>query len=422
MFDSEAELLRQIRLGEDSRLELKEVRFAGQRIAGPGRDALADELAAFANAEGGVCVLGVRDEDRTVMGVPLEQLDALEQFVTELCSDSIEPPLFPRIERLELPQDGRAGVPILKLSVAASLFVHRSPGGCLHRMGSSKRQLSPAYLARLFEQRSQSRVIHFDEKIVANGELGDLDEVLWRRFESAYSRMDEGAAMLTKLALARSDESGTIRPTVAGVLMACRDPRRFLPNAYIQAVAYRGRTVAPEDTVTAYQLDAKDCNGPLDEQVSQALSFVSRNMAVRARKDQGRIDTPQYDLTAVFEALVNAVAHRDYAIAGSKIRLRMFSDRLELYVPGALTNTMTVESLPLRQSVRNEAVSSLLARCPAPYQVEGLETERRTMMDRRGEGVVIVLKRSEALSGKAPVYEVIDREEVRLTIFAAFER
>ena len=149
------------------------------------------------------------------------------------------------------------------------------------------------------------------------------------------------------------------------------------------------------------------------------LRFVVRNMRVAASKTIGRRDLPQYDLPAVFEALVNAVAHRDYSMYGSKIRLRMFADRLEIYSPGALANTMTVDSLPFRQASRNEAIASLLAKCPVPAGIGGLETPRSTLMDRRGEGVSIVLERSERLSGKRPVYELPDESEVKLTIFAA---
>lgn len=67
-----------------------------------------------------------------------------------------------------------------------------------------------------------------------------------------------------------------------------------------------------------------------------------------------RSATKQFDLTAVFEAVVNAVAHRDYSVYGSKIRLRLFSDRLELFLPGPLANAMTVESLAFRLATRNE--------------------------------------------------------------------
>jgi predicted HTH transcriptional regulator len=131
----------------------------------------------------------------------------------------------------------------------------------------------------------------------------------------------------------------------------------------------------------------------------------------------GREDVPQFDMLAVFEAVTNAVAHRDYSMPGAKIRLRLFDDRLELYSPGMLPNTMTPESLPFRQAARNEALTSLLARCPVSD--ETLEHHRSHIMDKRGEGVAIILTRSEQLSGKRPEYQLNDDSELKLTIFAA---
>ena len=111
---------------------------------------------------------------------------------------------------------------------------------------------------------------------------------------------------------------------------------------------------------------------------------------------------------------MNAVAHRDYSVAGARVRLHMFGDRLELYVPGALANTLTPDSLHLRQANRNELIVSLLARCPTPT---GLG--RVHLMDRRGDGVPIILRESRNLSGRAPEYTVIDDSELRLVIPAA---
>ena len=419
MLNSTRELREKIRLGEDSFLELKEVRLSGNRVIAPSRDSLSDELAALANTRGGVCVLGVEDKAREVTGIPWESLDGVEAFVGEVCNDSVEPPLLPMIERLTLANSLGIETPVLKVELARSLFVHRSAGGYFHRVGSGKREMTPDYLARLFQQRSQARMIRFDEQTVAGGTLADLNEALWRRFETRQSGAETREAFLHKLGLAGQDEEMVWRPTVAGVLMASEDPRRFLPNAFIQAVAYRGNTGTPGAGASGYQLDAADITGPLDRQVMDAHRFVARNMRTGARKVIGRTDVPQYDMTAIFEALVNAVAHRDYAIYGSKIRLRMYSDRLELYSPGALANTMSVESLPLRQSARNEVVTSLLARCRVPIDLNGLMTDRATMMDRRGEGVLIILERTEALAGRSPEYRVIDGEELLLVVPAA---
>ena len=418
MFDSQKELLDKIQLGEDTFLECKEVRFSGMRVTGPHRDSLADSLAALANSQGGVLVIGVEDESREIIGISLARLDLVERYVHEICQDSIDPPLSPTIERLTLPATTGQEVAVIKIDVRRGVYVHRSPGGYLHRVGSAKRVMPPDILARLFHHRNQIGVIRFDEQTVPQAQLDHLDDSLWQRFLTSRSRNQRGD-FLCKLGMARMESDGSIRPTVAGVLLATLDSRVWLPNAYIQAVAYRGEEIRVEQSRDPYQIDAADIFGPLDTQVADACKFVLKNMKTSADKELGRQDRPQFDMTAVFEALVNAVAHRDYSIHGSKIRLRLFSNRLELYSPGTLPNALTIDSLPYRQSSRNDAICSLLARCTTPAKVPWLVTDRKTLMDTRGEGVRIIYDNSEALSGRLPQYRLIDDSELRLVIWAA---
>ena len=305
----------------------------------------------------------------------------------------------------------------MKIDVPRRLFVHRSPGGYLHRVGDAKRSMSPDHLSRLFQQRSQSRLIRFDEQIVPGARLEDLSTPHWERFRT--TRTGAGAeTLLSNLRMAREDDDGILRPTVAGVLLASADPRRWLPNAFIQAVAYRGTRVRPDLSGDPYQLDAADLTGPLDAQVEQACRFVARNMKVAAFKHLGRVDRPRFDMEAVFEAVVNAVAHRDYSIYGSKVRLRLFDDRLELHSPGAIPNAISVQRLEHLQSSRNEVVTSLLAKCPVPADVPWLKTGRATLMEKRGEGVRLILENSRDLSGREPEYQEIDEAELMLTIHA----
>ena len=237
--------------------------------------------------------------------------------------------------------------------------------------------MAPEALARLFQERSQSRMIRFDESVVPRTTPGDPDYALTHRFlreDLVGEGVTEEAAR--KLHVVADDDDGAPRLTLAGVLLCTREPQRWLRHAYIQAVSYAG-----ERTDVDYQTDARDIGGPLDEQVAEALHFVRRNMLVRAAKSTARVEQPQFGERAVFEALVNAVAHRDYSVAGARVRLHMFGDRLELHVPGALANTLAPDSMHLRQSSRNELIVSLLARCPAPT---GLG--RLNLMDRRGDG------------------------------------
>lgn len=403
------ELMRRIRLGEDSAIEFKRVLLAGDRVTDPRRDDVADELAAFANSRsGGTMVLGVDDRTRDVVGIPIERLDAVETWVRELCNDSIKPALEATIRRIELPDAGGALVPAIRIDVPRSIFVHKSPHGYFRRLGSSKREMATDVLARVLQERTQSRMIRFDESPVPGSSPADLDPALARRFFRDGAEPDDEA--VRKLRLVADDENGDARLTIGGVLLATRDPQRRLPYAEIQAVAYAG-----DRRDQNYQVDARDLGGPLDVQVLEALHFVRRNMAVHAAKVTTRTEYAQFSERAVFEALVNAVAHRDYSMAGARIRLHMFADHLELYVPGALANTLTPDSLHLRQYSRNDLVVSLLARCPVGEAAVG----RSYLMDRRGDGIPIIIDETLQRSGRRPEYTVIDDSELRLVIWAA---
>ncbi len=417
MLTTKSELLEQIRLGEDNSLGLKEIRFAGGEIRGPQQDAIADELAAFANTRrGGVLLLGVRGAPREVLGIPQERLDDVESLVRRACRDSLDPPLAPKIERLTLPDSAGADQPVLRVEVTPSLFIHYSPGGCFLRVGSAKRQAPPDHLARLVQQRRQARFVRFDLTTVPQATIADLDEALWGKFVRPRPG-DTPEQQLARPGLVAQDDAGDQRPTQAGVLLACRAPEEFLPHAFIQAVAYRGTTIVPQSSAL-YQRDARDLTGPLDQQIFAACDFVWKNMRIAAYKGEtgGRQDIPQFDMLAVFEAVANAVAHRDYSMTGSKVRLRLFDDRLELFVPGSLPDPMTPDNLVDRQSVRNEIVVGLLARCPV--EDNRIREHRRYIMDKRGGGAAAVLFRSEALSGRAPQYRLVDDAELILTIYA----
>ena len=126
-------------------------------------------------------------------------------------------------------------------------------------------ELSPDQLARLFQQRSQTRLIWFDEQPVASASVSCLDASLWEKFRTPRSAKDD-TEFLTKLGLLAAAEDGELLPSVAGVLLASRAPHEIISNARIQAVVYRG-----EKRDAAYQLDAKDIVGPLDEQVVEGL-------------------------------------------------------------------------------------------------------------------------------------------------------
>ena len=402
---SDEEIKRQMRLGEDSHWEFKEIEFAGNVPKNPRRNDLADELAAFANTDGGVLLCGVTDSG-DVQGMSRNQMDALEQLLNEVCTDQIRPSIRPIILRREI----EVGKPFLLVQVTRGDAQHDSPGGTYCRVGSSKRRMTSDERLRLAQQRAQSRFLWFDKQLVPGTGFGSLDESLWKPLLSAEAAAAPELA-LEKMGLLASDENGVTRGTVAGVLLCSHFPEEWLPNACISVTCYRGTDR------TSGQIDAQIITGPLNRQIAEAVTFAVRNMRVGAYKSPARTDLPQYSERALFEAIVNAVVHRDYSISRSRIRLSMFADRLEINSPGGLPNNLTIDSMEVRQSTRNEALASILGRISAT-DIRG-SGERQFFMERRGDGVPTIFRETEALSGKSPKYRLIDDSDLFLTIPAA---
>ncbi len=158
MFKNTSSLIKQIKLGEDSVFELKEIKFNGKKITYPHKGIIADELAAMANTVSGVFLFGVNDKTKKIEGIPSQKIDIVETWLRAICNDLIEPPLDCIIRKLGLIDKKGTKKNILRVDVARSLFVHKSPNGYFKRIGSSKREMKPDVLARLFQQRSQVRL------------------------------------------------------------------------------------------------------------------------------------------------------------------------------------------------------------------------------------------------------------------------
>lgn len=402
---SDEELRRQLRLGEDSHWEFKQIEFNGNKPTRPRRDELADEFAAFANTDGGVVLCGVTDSGE-VQGMSRAQMDALERILVEICTDAIKPPIRPTILRREVGE----GKPFILVEVPQGHTMHRSPGGYYLRVGSSKREMTSDEQLRLAQRRGQARFLWFDKQPIPETGFGTLDEALWKPLLSPEGTINPESA-LEKMGLLTRDENGTTRATVAGVLLCSRTPEQWLPNACITATCYHGTDRA------SGQIDAQTITGPLNQQIDDALAFALRNMRVGAYKNPARTELPQYSDAALFEAIVNAVVHRDYSISGSRIRLAMFADCLEINSPGGLPNNLTIDSMASRQSTRNETIASVLGRIPV-RNIRGAG-DRQFFMERRGDGVPTILRETRALSGKSPAYQLIDDTDLFLTIPAA---
>jgi len=401
---TDSEIRQRLFIGEDQRWEFKEIKFKGDRPESPSRGDLADEITAFANANGGVLLCGVSD-DGQLQGMSPKQLITLNQALVDVCSDSVDPPI--RIHIYHRFLDDKA---YLLVEVPKGDSAHERSGRAFIRVGGSKRQLSGDEKLRLAQSRAKSRYLWFDQQIVPDTGISTLDERLWEPLLSVEGQTDPLKALMN-LSLLAMDETGAYRATVAGILLCTKSPQQWLPYAMIMATMYRGKDRA------SGQLDAQEIEGPLPQQIADAVRFVVRNMRVASRKTPAREDLPQYSKVSIFEAIVNAVVHRDYSISSSRIRLSMFKDRLEIDSPGQLPNGMTIEMISSKQSTRNETIASVFGRLPVD-DIPGSE-HRRYMMEKRGDGVSLIIKSTRETAGIEPRYTLLDQSNLILAIPAA---
>ena len=404
MFDTTEQILDQLRAGEDGRAEFKEVRLGDRGVLSPDTEALAGELAAFANAAGGGVFLGVADSG-AVAGIAPSRVDAVERWIVNVATHNCEPPIRPILRKIVLPDVAGDDRRVLLVEVPRGLYVHRTSGGRYYvRVGSTKRDLTPPELARLFQERGREYV--FDEQAVLTAAVDDLNR---HRLEAFFGRSPTipWLDLLRNTRVTVREENGVDRPTVAGLLTFGREPTDFLPSASIEAACYGGERLTSDDLVHAERLA-----GPVSDQIDAGIAFVAQFMQpppANARSSDGGADA-RYDLDVVDEAIVNAVAHRDYAISGSKIRLFLFADRLELYSPGKLPNTITLDEMPYRTFTRNQLLVSFLSRIRS-------KRTGQVFLESRGEGVRKILRDGEAHSGRRPTYELFG-DELRLTLWA----
>ncbi len=306
---------------------------------------LAETLTALANAHGGAILLGVTPAGKIAGVASAHEARAAVQAAGLLST----PPLI-----LPLPQIvDLGGKTICVVEAPPGLpHVYSLDGRYFTRTGAQNRLLTTSELTGLLLERGETG---FESRGVPGATLEDLDPVQVNAYLAALGNPagDPHKLLLARGCLAQAAE-GTA-PSHAGILLFGRQPQRFLRHAEIILVRYAGPTMGDEFLL-------HDASGALSDQIRQAEAFLNANMRRGMRiKGFTREETTEYPLPVVREAIVNAVAHRDYAIRGEGIRVLIFSDHLEVYSPGRLPGHVTLANLMTERFSRNEAIVQILS-------------------------------------------------------------
>lgn len=321
-------------------------RKPGQRLAFlPDADpeALAECLVAFANSDGGTIVLGLDGEGRLVETIWEEEVEGALRAAAALC----QPPVASRWQQLETPQGLLVGVQVDRSSELHSL----DDGRVLIRSAAENRILSGGEIARLAASKVAA---DFEADLVAGASQADFDddilkEYLDKREARGVSRVGPLSTLLFEIGAI--DQDG--KPTVAGILMFARNPQAFLPQSGVVFVKFPSTEPRGEDGGAGYGR-RDEINGPLARVVERTWNIIWEEMRVGAVVNNlAREELTEYPPFAVREALVNAVAHRDYRLRGRRIEVRMYSDRMEVISPGGLPGYITVDNIVEEHFSRN---------------------------------------------------------------------
>ncbi len=362
------ELLQLIAEVRQHQSELDDVEIKTAQGGTPQR--LYEPISAFANRPGGGVILFGLDERRNFETVGVGNAQRLQEEISHLVAADMEPALRPEFTIAEIDGATVVAVEVMEIAAEQKPCYYRPAGlqrGSYIRVGNTNRQMADYEIFGYVSARTQPT---FDEEPVRDATMEDLDRLKLEDFLAGLRRARTQAAyldqpletVLTQRRIVRKVD-GVLRPTLAGLLMFGKDPQGFEPQMVITYLQYFGTDETEKTPRGERFLDNRKFEGTIPEIVNNAVNYILANIRKSSLIERvWRRDIPEYPEAAVREAVVNAVAHRDYShfVRGSYIQIRLFADRLEVQSPGGLYGNVTEERLEVEQSTRNRLLMRLM--------------------------------------------------------------
>jgi len=346
-----SELIEILARGEDTKHQYKE-NFHNV-------DSLASEIVAFSNSGGGKLFIGVEDKNWIVTGLTKNDVNRLNQLISNAATQSVKPPVNPITENVNHP-DGL--VIVVTVPDGISKPYMDNSGAIWVKSGSDKRKVtSREEIQRMFQS---AGLLHGDE-IPANGlSISDIDLAFFEEFfkkeygESLDTQDNSINNIFSNMNLAKN---GVLN--IAGALLFAKQSHFRLPAFLIKAIAYPGNDIDEDNYI-----DSRDIIGKISDIFQQTISFIiintRQNQSNKTVNSTGESEIPRIVLE---ELVANALIHRDYFIT-APIRIFIFSNRIEMISPGHLPNNLTIQNIKSGNSnIRNPILASFATKL-LPYR------------------------------------------------------
>jgi ATP-dependent DNA helicase RecG len=399
------ELLQLIADVQQLQSELDEVEVKAAHGGTPQR--IYEGLSAFANQPGGGLFLFGLDERLQFETLGVGNAQKLQEDVSHWCNSEMEPALRPEFTIEEIDGQTIVAVEVPEVPAERKPCYYKPAGlqkGAYLRVGNTNRLMTDYEIFGYASARTQPI---FDEEPVRDATLDDLDRAKLEDYVAQLKRQRPQAAYLNqpfeKILQQRRivrEVEGVWRPTLAGLLVFGTYPQSFEPQLVITYLQYYSTDEAEKSPRGERFLDNRKFEGSIPEMIVSAFDYVMASVR-KSRLVTGLYshNIPEYPEEALREAIVNAVAHRDYShfVRGSYIQIRLFADRLEVQSPGGLYGNVTEETLEEEQSTRNRVLMQLMEDITLP--------DGRHLVENRGTGIRAMLEAMRAANLEPPRFQ-----------------
>ena len=359
---------------------------------------LANEIASFANANGGIIVVGITDDGKIEGFNPygIKKLNECQKVVTSYLKTT--PSYKIEIIKVKNFKNEDDNILLFYIEPAMNNIIRNNKDEVYCRQGDSSIKLTSDQVRSLEYDRKER---NFETELLIDSSIDDIDNEMAEHYRQCLNTDSSIEEVLKARGFLR-EKDGSLHFTKAGMLLFGKNPTVYLPSARVRVIKFEGT----EFKVGTEMNIVKDrtFDSCLYKTIEQARDFISSQLREFTHLNQDGIfkTVPEYPEFAWYEGLVNAVTHRDYSNSGEYITIKLFDDRMEIYSPGRLGGFVTLETMKTKRYSRNPQIARVLSEL-------GIVRELN-------EGVKRIYSEMKRFFLKDPIYSEPDHNSVLLIL------
>lgn len=387
---------------------------------------LYDSLSSFSNQDdGGIIIFGI-DEKQNFKEVGVYDPQDIQKKINEQCLQ-MEPVIRPQITVVEKNDKYFVSAEIPAADISDRPVFYRGRGrvkGSFVRVGDSD---EPMTEYEVYSYEAYRKKYQGDIRIIERASLASLNQEMLAEY---MGLLKKGKSRLATIPDNEIYELMSIKKgdavTLSSVMNFSPYPQAYFPQLCITAIVVPGKEMGEIGNQGERFLDNQRIEGTISEMLESAIQFVNRNMRTKTiinPQTGKREDRTDYPITAIREAILNALVHRDYSIhtEGMPIQLIMFEDRVEIRNPGGIYGRIRIDQLgKVQPDTRNPVLASELEVLKiTENRYSGIPTIRKAMqaynlpqpefLDERGSFIIKMYKFGEENSA-TEIENLEDRE------------